>query len=623
MATAGPWTNLQGTKLHHDVVAALQEMGYPNMTPVQAACVALLLTNKDVAAEAETGSGKTFAFLVPAAELLVYRGIGRGNKKLVKALIVLPTRELAVQVHKVAVSLFASLDSDLKPVLLTGGNTGEGCGPGANVDDIRLVIGTPGRLGAAMSQSKLNCRKLELLVLDEADRLLEMGFAATISSILRMLPKQRRTGLYSATQTTQLEELTRAGLRNPVRVSVKVKHKNQNSGHDGNDVGTLQRRIPSSLTCYYHMCRHEEKLSHLIHLLRSRTHGRVLIYFLTCACVDYYMRLPLAQLLGRRRRPIHSLHGKQPQKYRNRSLRRFDAEDEAILLCTDVAARGLDLRAVDWVIQFDPPQDPDAYIHRVGRAARMGRSGSALLYLTPSEAAYTEFLSLRGCPIVNYNDTNNGESDNLENSNALSTSQQIVHDVIRKALLNDRALLDAAEKAFLSFLRAYKEHKCVHLLKLSELDIGGVARSFNLLRMPKFAEFKRLRNKIDFVPDNTVILKEIKYKDSNREKNRQEKITSSKKRKLKAKDLSPQLQKPLSKRAHHVYDKKSEKSESDSVRRKFIKVVSKKRAKEDRGFENDVEENDDDDFNREANLLRKVRKGKLSRKEFDSMMGYS
>lgn len=600
MATAGPWSGLAQYELHSKTIKALEQLGYAKMTPVQAASVPLLLRNKDVAVEAETGSGKTLAFLVPVAELFVRERLSKGSRKLVRVMVIVPTRELASQVHETACHLFEQFEGVMKPVLLTGGNSGDDAGPGPSVDDHRLVIATPGRLEAAIAQNKLNCRGLEILIMDEADRLLEMGHTMTLASILRKLPKQRRTGLYSATQTGELDELARAGLRNPVRVSVRVNNQRESGGSNSAE----QQRLPSALRCFYHVSRQESKLQHLIHLLCTEAEGRVIVYFLTCACVDFYKQLPLAELIANEKRVILSLHGKQPQARRTKSLKAFEDTPNSILLCTDVAARGLDIQNIDWIVQFDPPQDPDAYIHRVGRTARLGRSGRALLYLTPNEDAYVDFLKLRKCPVQKFTPKFEREGQLDESKDIRNVSLNIAQR-IKETVLADRAVLEAGEKGFLSYLRAYKEHKCMHLLKLQDVDIGSVARSFALVRLPRFAEFKRLRAKIEFHPDSTINLKDVKFKNKERERQRQRKISKARKNggTMKRGDLGKRGKKGAT---HQALGKRNRGDHSNNVK----------------GMRKQIDEEWIDDISREASLLRKVKRGKLSWKNFDEAVGY-
>lgn len=675
MATAGRWEELQGVQLHKTILEALKtKFEFPTMTPVQAAAIPPLLSCKDVCVEAETGSGKTLSFVIPIAQLLLY---GRqrkqksdskkaaqcndeilNNRRAVRAIILLPTRELAKQVHGVAQRLFKVLPGDVQPVPLIGGGlttstataTGTGTGMAAGPDvnyahDHRVIIATPGRLSAALCEGSLNTSALELLVMDEADRLLDMGFAVTVTDILTRLPKQRRTGMYSATQTREVEALARAGMRNPVRVTVRVHcTTTQNEGQQQQQ----RARIPVSVKCFYDIVSPRNKLASLMHILAEHNDSKVIVYLLTCACVEYLRKLPLEDMLQQSRqkwleqheqhqheanvnsakcattRKFFALHGKMSQNKRQRSLSDFAEAQAAILFCTDVAARGIDIPDVDWVVQLDAPQDPDAYIHRVGRTGRLGREGRAIIFLSPWESNYVDFLQVRKCIVKRWrkqqqvaHDTaagssdvvgNNDDNDDDEGSNKFDqVMRTLIASEIRKATIDDRAVLEASEKAFLSFVRAYKEHRCSYLLKLNDVDFNSVADSFGLLRLPKFHEFKKVAHKIERRNVDGICIKDIKFKDKQREQKRQRDIENA-----------------IANRAE---------------RREALQAKSKKKKKKKRKRNNNVtnqpdsgagdgagqkyeDEDEEDDFSMEAMQLRKLKKGKLTHAQFDKLAGY-
>jgi ATP-dependent RNA helicase DDX55/SPB4 len=406
--------------LSSTIVSALDANGFTHATPVQEATIPRLLGHQDVVVQASTGSGKTLAFLVPLFEVLSRRETPLKSHE-VGALVIEPTRELAFQVHAVASRLASAGASGLSLVLMVGGtdilkDMATYRSEGGNV-----VIGTPGRTDDVMTRMpEMRLKELEMLVLDEADRLLDMGFEATLNNILARLPKQRRTGLFSATQTAEVLQLVRAGLRNPVKVEVKVRalagsaaqSATQPSGDScgasgpvgesstGEKAPTKKPKVqatPATLTNQYMIVDGEQRLPQLVNFLREELAAgrKLMVYFLTCACVDYYAAvLPLLPALAGA--SLNALHGKMPPKRRTAMYAWFvGASEGAALLCTDVAARGLDIPDVDWIVQFDAPQDPNAFVHRVGRTARMGRSGRALLLLREKEDTYTNFLALR------------------------------------------------------------------------------------------------------------------------------------------------------------------------------------------------------------------------------------
>lgn len=613
MATAGPWKSLKNAALHPSLLRALTTtLSFPHMTPVQAAAIPPLLSTKDVCVDAETGSGKTLSYLVPIAQTLLFRLCAKPSAA-VRALILLPTRELAAQVHKVAVQLFNALPGDLTAVALIGGAGGNFMPDEHMQRDMRVVVATPGRLAAVLVGGGMNVNALEMLVLDEADRLLDMGFAVTLTDILTRLPRQRRTGIYSATQTKEVDALARAGLRNPVRVAVKVAIKGEHLER------VEKRRIPASLRCEYSVVSHRDRLAYFMMLLSTNRDKKFIVYFMTCAYVDYIKRLPLEDMVRKvgacdasARRLFCALHGKMSQTRREKALTQFAQSKNGVLMCTDVAARGIDIPDVDWVVQFDPPQDPDAYIHRVGRTARLGREGRALIFLAPSEDAYAEFLQVRKCPVACMKDEimhKEGENEAGHGSGEkLAVSKEVVNVVssmIRAAVLADRAVLEASEAAFLSYVRAYKEHRCRFLFKIEDLDIDSVADAFGLLRLPRFHEFTKLRKKITLRRDETINIRDIAFKDKTREKQRQAKIKD-------AVENKAQWREKLQARSKKNVKKNVKKKRlADGIER--AASGQKRKAMDDAG--------DVDDFSTAAAQLRKVKRGKMSQSDFEKATG--
>ncbi|EGO01937.1 hypothetical protein SERLA73DRAFT_49078, partial [Serpula lacrymans var. lacrymans S7.3] len=265
-----------------------------------------------------------------------------------------------------------------------------------------IIIGTPGRVEEFLlgrGKTVVSSKELEVLVLDEADRLLDLGFQNALTRIITHLPKQRRTGLFSATMTDAdaLSELVRVGLRNPARVVVKVQTKKSKASGKNFERGDLleERRIPANLKNFYINCLASEKLVQLGRIIQQETTihnaSHFIVYFATCACVDYFYAI-LPHILPPSTK-LHSLHGHLPPSARTRTLATFSSSlslpsSPSILLATDVAARGLDLPHVDVVVQFDPPSDPKAFSHRCGRTARAGRSGKAYTLLVDVETDY-------------------------------------------------------------------------------------------------------------------------------------------------------------------------------------------------------------------------------------------
>jgi ATP-dependent RNA helicase DDX55/SPB4 len=379
MDSGTPFASFPG--LSAETRAVLASQGFLRATPVQEATLPLFLGHADVCVQAATGCGKTLAFVLPVAERL--RALRPPlRRRQVGALIVSPTRELARQTAAVAAPFLAA--AGLTAALLVGGSDPSVAAAELKTTGAHVLIGTPGRLDDALKRTEgaLDLRSLEVLVLDEADRLLDMGFRAQLDAIIARLPRQRRTGLFSATQTEAVEALARAGLRNPVRVAVAVAaagggasskgaSKGANGAASGPAAGLLaaaEQATPASLAVTYTVVAPAEKLAQLAAFLAARARSeKVIVYFLTCACVDFFAAA-LPRLAPLRGAPgggggaaaapvaVRALHGRMKQAARERELAAFAAAGAGVLLATDVAARGLDIPHVDWVVQYDAPQ---------------------------------------------------------------------------------------------------------------------------------------------------------------------------------------------------------------------------------------------------------------------------
>ncbi|XP_015930964.1 ATP-dependent RNA helicase DDX55 [Parasteatoda tepidariorum] len=553
-------------KLSPGVLSGIEKLGFKYLTPVQAASIPLFLKKKDVAVEAVTGSGKTLAFLVPMFEILLEKAPFR--KLDVAAIILSPTRELAVQISDI-VSIFLEELPQFTSMLLIGG--------GSVNTDIRqlsekganIIIATPGRFADLFSHHHKSLRlaafvkALEILILDEADKLLEMGFEKAINTILSYLPKQRQTGLFSATQTKEMEDLIRAGLRNPVCISVKEK---SSLSHD--------QRTPSTLSNFYMVCDPEKKFSVLVSFLRSMQSVKCMLFFSTCASVDYFTYL-LKEFI--KHIPVISIHGRMRKK-RHKIFSDFRNYESGILLCTDVLARGVDIPDVHWVIQFDPPSSASSFVHRCGRTARIGKTGNALLMLLPNEETFVNFLDVN------------------QKVTLLPMDPPEFTDVspnIKKISCKNREIYEKGLKAFVSFIRFYTKHECNLLFRVKDLDLGKLANGFALLKLPKMPELKK-KEITNFVATE-VNYEEIPYSDTSREKQRKIRVQQLKDH--------PELRKKMS----------AKREEKLKMKKLLTKKSAKKRKKKYVDDDADLEE-----LARDARLCKKFKKGKISKEEFDA-----
>ena len=358
-----------------------------------------------------------------------------------------------------------------------------------------VLVATPGRLLELLSSPHVQCPQtsFEVLVLDEADRLLDMGFKDDLQKILGRLPKQRRTGLFSASVSEAVDQLVRVGLRNPVKIAVKVR------GLDGREdkrtparyalqsLSTVALLIVSSLQMCYSVQPASHKFPAICRMLAT-IHPRpqkTIVYLSTCAAVEYFQHL-LPQLLPKidgQALLLVPLHGKQQQKARQKNFARFsNATIPSVLLTTDVAARGLDIPQVDLVLQLDPPNDPKVFLHRCGRAGRAGRKGLSIVLLQPGrEEDYLPFLEIRKTPLSPY-----GASENAISSGDAQAFAARIRSLVRA----DRSLHDKGQRGFVSWAQAYSKHQCSSIFKLVDQDWEDVGNAWGLLKLPKMPELK-------------------------------------------------------------------------------------------------------------------------------------
>uniref|UniRef100_A0A7M4FM17 ATP-dependent RNA helicase n=1 Tax=Crocodylus porosus TaxID=8502 RepID=A0A7M4FM17_CROPO len=574
--TEGTWEALPAP-LSAGVLRTLRALRFPRMTPVQSATIPLFMNNKDVAAEAVTGSGKTLAFVIPILEILLRRE-EKLKKMQVGAIIITPTRELAVQIDEV-LSHFTKHFPQFSQILLIGGTN-----PVEDIEKFKehggnIIVATPGRLEDMFRRKAdgldlARCVKsLDVLVLDEADRLLDMGFEASINTILEFLPKQRRTGLFSATQTQEVENLVRAGLRNPVRISVKEK----------GVAASSTQKTPTRLENYYMICRADEKFNQLVHFLRQHKQEKHLVFFSTCACVEYYGKALESMVKNAK---IMCIHGKMKHK-RNKIFTEFRKLPSGILVCTDVMARGIDIPEVNWVLQYDPPRSASAFVHRCGRTARIGHVGSALVFLLPMEESYVNFLSInQKCPMQEMKPPKN-MVDLLPK--------------LKSMALADRAVFEKGMKAFVSYVQAYAKHECSLIFRIKDLDFASLARGFALLRMPKMPELKG-KSFSDFIPVS-FDTDTITFKDKNREKQRQKLLEQQRKEKQENEGKKKFIR-------NKAWSKQKAKKE------KKKKMVAKRKREEG----SDLEDEDLEELLNDTRLLKRLKKGKISEEEFEKRL---
>ncbi len=341
--------------LNHNILKAIKALGYENATQIQEKCIPEIKNGKDVVGQSSTGSGKTAAFGLPLLEKIE-------NGKGLQSLILTPTRELCVQVSDALFSF-----SKFTGARITSVYGGVAIGPQINaLQRADVVIGTPGRILDHMERGTINFSKVKILVLDEADKMFEMGFIEDVERIIKHIPKERQTLLFSATLSTSIQQLVQRYLRHPVTVKAEVhvaKH-------------LLKQR--------YYVVRNHEKFSLLVNLIKLNPNGLGIVFCGTRRGVDQVTRNLRGQAIK-----AMAIHGGLTQSKRMHALDNLKRESINILVATDVAARGLDIKNVAHVYNYDVPKTAEEYVHRVGRTARAGAEGDAITLL--AEHDYENF----------------------------------------------------------------------------------------------------------------------------------------------------------------------------------------------------------------------------------------
>ncbi|GHV56951.1 DEAD/DEAH box helicase [Bacteroidia bacterium] len=341
------------------VLKALLEKGYEIPTPIQEQAIPPVLNKRDILGLAQTGTGKTAAFAIPIIQHL-YQDKNPANRKGIKALILTPTRELAIQISE-CIHDYAKYTS-IRHTVIFGGVKQQ-----AQTDALRrgvdILVATPGRLLDLMTQGFIKLDTIQYFVLDEADRMLDMGFIHDIKRILPKLPKQKQTLFFSATMPADIATLSRSILHHPVRVEVSP---------TSSVVDTIKQNV--------YFVEKQEKKDLLIDLLKRQRPQSVLVFSRTKHGADKIARILCKAGIG-----SQAIHGNKSQNARQNALTDFKSNKISVLIATDIAARGIDINQLELVINYDLPEVPETYVHRIGRTGRAGNTGMALSFCSQDE----------------------------------------------------------------------------------------------------------------------------------------------------------------------------------------------------------------------------------------------
>lgn len=350
------------------LLTALTTEGYTIPTPIQVQAIPVILERKDLIGCAQTGTGKTAAFAIPILQVLTADKHSHHSKRTIKSLILTPTRELAVQIGE-------SFDSygrhtDLKKAVVFGGVSQR-----AQIIKLRkgvdILIATPGRLLDLINQGQLNLNTIKIFVLDEADRMLDMGFINDVKKIIEKLPAKRQSLLFSATMPSEIIKLANTILTHPVMIEVSPESMTVESVKQG---------------VYFVQKSDKKKL--LLHILKNENILSALVFTRTKRGADI-----ITKLLNDAHIHADSIHGNKSQQARQRALSNFKSNKTKVLVATDIAARGIDIDRLSHVFNYDIPEFAEAYVHRIGRTARAGLGGTALSFCDPEEISYLSSIN--------------------------------------------------------------------------------------------------------------------------------------------------------------------------------------------------------------------------------------
>jgi len=428
----------------------IEDMGFSHMSEIQSQTIPHLLEGRDLVGSAKTGSGKTLAFLVPAVELVYkLKFMPRNGTGII---IISPTRELSMQTFGVLRELLKHHYHTYGLIMGGANRTSEAQ---KLAKGINILVATPGRLLDHLQNTKdFLFKNLQCLIIDEADRILDVGFEEEMKKIVKLLPKKRQTMLFSATTTKKTEDLVKVALKKePIYIGIEVKN-------------TAASATVAGLEQGYVVCPSDKRFMLLFTFLKKNRNKKVMVFFSSCLSVKFHH-----ELLNYIDLPVMCIHGKQKQTKRTTTFFQFCNADTGILLCTDVAARGLDIPDVDWIVQYDPPDDPKEYIHRVGRTARgEGGKGHALMILRPEELGFLRYLKQANVPL------NEFEFSWSKISN--------IQPQLEKLISKNYYLNISAKEAYKTYVRAYESHSLKQIYDVHNLDLAAVGRSFGFVVPP-------------------------------------------------------------------------------------------------------------------------------------------
>ena len=355
----------ENLNLHTSLIKAIKDLNYTYPTTIQERAIPIILKKNDILGSAQTGTGKTAAFALPILHHLINERNNNDGKKRIRTLVITPTRELAIQIAENFTS-YSKYNKITNTVIF--GGVKQGVQTDALKRGVDVLVATPGRLLDLMGQGYISLKDIGYFVLDEADRMLDMGFIHDIKKVLEKLPKERQSLFFSATMPKNIIELSNKILQNPQKV---IAHQNSSTAE------TIQQFI------YYTNKANKKEL--LFHILENKDINQILIFSRTKHGADRIVR-------NLRKKKINAvaIHGDKAQNQRQRALKAFKNGEVKLLVATDIAARGIDIDQLDYVLNYDIPNEAETYVHRIGRCGRVGRKGISISICEPEENAYVK-----------------------------------------------------------------------------------------------------------------------------------------------------------------------------------------------------------------------------------------
>lgn len=481
--------------IHKYLVATLEkDLNLKHMTEAQSRTIPILLDKKDAIVKSQTGSGKTLAYAIPIVEKLqsITPKIDRSSG--VFALVVVPTRELVLQTYSWFVKILKPF-TWVVPGYLIGGEKKKS--EKARIrKGMNILISTPGRLLDHLTSTRnLNLGRLHWLIMDEADRLLDMGYEKDVGRIVSIVEEhfvkegsigRRQTVLLSATLSKGVEKLAGLALTDPEHIKLS----------EDASINQDQLVTPTNLKQWYIIVPPKLRLATLAAFILWKctisTEKKVLVFMTTQDSVDYHAELfnrVLAKREGRTPISFCKLHGNMPQKDRTAIFKEFRDTESGVLLCTDVAARGLDLSSVDWIVQYNPPVTAEEYVHRVGRTARVGKCGQAIIFLAPPETDFVHHLAKRGLSVVEKNPDvilKTLASSWARTSQTMEQAATSLQLSFEESVIESYNLYEMATKGYVSFVRSYAAlpKDVREVFNFQSLHLGHYAKSFALRDPP-------------------------------------------------------------------------------------------------------------------------------------------